>query len=77
MNRSEYEQRNRTVLSCCLKTDGDGAEVTSDARSFHMVAPETGKQKRRYYQTVAGSLPEPLLSKCIYHRLGRNKTAGR
>jgi len=29
------------VLRLCLKTDSDGANVTSNGSSFHMLAPET------------------------------------
>jgi len=33
---------NKNVLRHCLKTAGDGADMTWDGRSFHVLAQETG-----------------------------------
>ena len=40
-----YELVNRNVLSRCLKTSSDCADVTCDGRSFQMLAPETGNAR--------------------------------
>ena len=45
MIMSGYEWENRNVLRWCLKTTGDGADVTWGGRSFHVLAPETGKAR--------------------------------
>jgi len=40
-----YERVNRNVLSRCLKTSSDCADVTCDGRSFQILASETGNAR--------------------------------
>jgi len=40
-----YEWVNRNVLSRCLKTSSDCADVMCDGRSFQMLALETGNAR--------------------------------
>jgi len=40
-----YERVNRNVLSRCLKTSSDCADVTRVGRSFQILAPEIGNAR--------------------------------